>query len=928
MKSKLLLFIHLIFLSTAFIYGQTKKIKIASFNSDTSYDYNILNNSPSGFSSDLIKSIMDNLSYPYELVTYTTNKNIENNSEKLDEALLNCDLAMTITSVQNNQYVYSLPYAFLTYDILTRDTIGFNGIESLKNKAVIVKRGSTSQNRLEELGENYFSYIIYVNDTHSGIKLLKEGVGDYLVCEEIASKNLSQLKASNNISTYQSNFSPLEVCFVSKDGTLINEINNALGKIKSNGTYDILYNKWFGVKIDKPRKWYISLILGIIGVVIIILLSSIYILKRLVTKATNQSKRSYDKIAELNQSISLLIRNGKIEVFMYDLQEMALYTLHEGEFIKNSIRIDELLDNIHPTDRKKYYDEYYNFIDGKIDIITLRIRFFDKDKDKYLYYEYIVKPLIKDYNNKVTRFIYSRKDETSKLEKIETQAELIQSLNLALRSSKLARWEYNITNNIIKLYRDDAPEIIINRNKIHEYIHPSDRIAFDNYIQKALFLNEINTIILKLKSQDNNTYIPCEISALIKYDETNKPVAIYGIIKNISEIKLFQQKIFELQYNMQLALEAGDMSAWKYDRFEQEYTILQGPTLNDGKMTKDEYLAFTHPEDRTILPQAIEKIFNKETDRITVTFRMNTNGRGWKWYACSIMAVPSDEEIRYIIGTRKDITQEIEDKDLLRKTNQELERSYNEIEKSQERLKLILDKLPIPIYIKDPDKQKHIYINNEAQRLYFAKSDSTAFELIIEEDASRCEVTDKKILETGEDYISNEILHFKSGRVMNTYVKKIVVDISGKKMILAVRTDLTEQHKYQLTSKILSKALPLLKAYTWSFTTRDYSLNFGETFIQTQRKYSDINSVEKFISVIHPEDRGKCEEIIKSYLKSGTGEYTFQYRMDLLEKGVYEWWESKSVVETIQDKAGTYLLVYGFEININDKVMAEAVCEA
>ena len=130
-------------------------------------------------------------------------------------------------------------------------------------------------------------------------------------------------------------------------------------------------------------------------------------------------------------------------VFMYDLQEMALYTLHEGEFIKNSIRIDELLDNIHPTDRKKYYDEYYNFIDGKIDIITLRIRFFDKDKDKYLYYEYIVKPLIKDYNNKVTRFIYSRKDETSKLEKIETQAELIQSLNLALRSSKSARSAHN-----------------------------------------------------------------------------------------------------------------------------------------------------------------------------------------------------------------------------------------------------------------------------------------------------------------------------------------------------------------------------------------------------------------------------------------------------------------------------------------------------
>ena len=212
--------------------------------------------------------------------------------------------------------------------------------------------------------------------------------------------------------------------------------------------------------------------------------------------------------------------------------------------------------------------------------------------------------------------------------------------------------------------------------------------------------------------------------------------------------------------------------------------------------------------------------------------------------------------------------------------------------------------------------------------MYFTNINNTPFELVIEENAEYCENIDKELLETGNDYISNEVLHFKSGRVMNTYVKKIIVEISGKKMILAVRTYLTAQLKYQLTSKILSKALPLLKAYTWSFTTRDDILNFGETFIQNQRKYSELNSVEKFISIIHPDDRKTCEEIIKTYLKLGTGEYTFRYRMDLLEKGVYEWWESKSVVETIHDNIGTYILVYGVEININDKVMIEAECEA
>lgn len=924
MKSKILIIsIFVSIIATLHAYSQENqiyKLKVASF-IDTPYDFSDQNNNPYGFSYELTKIIMGTLQYPYEIKTINSSKNIKYNSEKLNEVLKDCDLAMSVTPLPNSNYKFSIPYVSLSYDILAIDTIQFNGIENMQSNTIIVQRGSSAQNKLEEFGEENFKYVIYVNDIHAGIKLLAEGVGDYLLCDEIASKTFSQLKTTNNIATYQSNLPTLDFCYASTNEDLINNINMAIGKVKSNNTYEIIYNKWLGAKDEKPASWYVIWILIAVVIIIIFLVCTVFLLRKLVRKATLESKKSYNKIVELHQSINLLIRGGKMEIFMYDTREMMLYTLNNEDFTRQPITKDELYSKIHFEDKKKYYNEFYRFIDGEIDILTARIRVFNNAKNKYLYYDYVVKPIYKDFTGKVYRFIYSRKDETSKIEKIQKQEELIKSFNLALKAAKLARWEFDLVKNIIRIYKkDDSSEVIIPNNKIHEFIHPSDRQIFDAYIEKALFMNEIDTIILKLKSQDNDTFKQCEISSLINYDENHNPISIYGIIKDISDINDYQQRIFELQYNMQLALEAGEMSAWTYDRLNKEFIILQGSTLNNGRMTNKEYLAFTHPEDRTILANAIEKIVSKKVEKLTVSFRMDTKGDGWKWYSCAIMPVPTDGEIKYVIGTRKDITKEVEAKELLEKRNREVEDNLN-------KLKLILDKLPIPIYIKDIELKKYIYINNEAEKLYFTNNGSTTTELVIQENVTVCEAVDKKILETGEDYMSYEMLQFKSGRIMNTHVKKILIEIRNKKVILAVRTDLTEKHKAQLSNKLLSKALPLLKAYTWSYTTRDNIVNFGETFIQNQRSQSEINTVDNFISIIHPEDRDICRNNIKSYIEKGSGEYTFKYRMDLLEKGVYEWWESKSVVETIHDNNGTYLFVYGVEININDKVMKEVYCE-
>ena len=48
--------------------------------------------------------------------------------------------------------------------------------------------------------------------------------------------------------------------------------------------------------------------------------------------------------------------------------------------------------------------------------------------------------------------------------------------------------------------------------------------------------------------------------------------------------------------------------------------------------------------------------------------------------------------------------------------NEELNRYNADLQSKEEQLKIILDKLPIPIYIKNPITQQHVYLNEESKK--------------------------------------------------------------------------------------------------------------------------------------------------------------------------------------------------------------------
>ena len=194
-------------------------------------------------------------------------------------------------------------------------------------------------------------------------------------------------------------------------------------------------------KEQKGTQWYIySIILSVLAI-LTVLVFIIFILRKLVRKATRESKEAFNKIRELNHSISLLIQNSKVDIYIYDINEMILYTLEGDNYRKKQITEDELIKYIHNEDKNTYYKEYQDFIEGKLEFMIAHLRIFNKMENKFFFYEYVLKPLKKDYSGKVERFMFSRKNETEKQERLQEQDELIQRFNLAFKDAKLDRWE-------------------------------------------------------------------------------------------------------------------------------------------------------------------------------------------------------------------------------------------------------------------------------------------------------------------------------------------------------------------------------------------------------------------------------------------------------------------------------------------------------
>lgn len=159
--------------------------------------------------------------------------------------------AMTITDERKKEVDFSDSYFESTNYIVVPSNSPVAGLADLKGKKISVQQGTTGDIALTEaLGQTYDG-IKRFKGTPEAFLELKNGKVDAAVADSGVVMEYVKNNADLNLKYIKDDKFEKEnygIAVKKGDTELLNKINSGIKKIKENGEYDKIYEKWFGTK--------------------------------------------------------------------------------------------------------------------------------------------------------------------------------------------------------------------------------------------------------------------------------------------------------------------------------------------------------------------------------------------------------------------------------------------------------------------------------------------------------------------------------------------------------------------------------------------------------------------------------------------------------------------------------------------------------
>jgi signal transduction histidine kinase/PAS domain-containing protein len=144
---------------------------------------------------------------------------------------------------------------------------------------------------------------------------------------------------------------------------------------------------------------------------------------------------------------------------------------------------------------------------------------------------------------------------------------------------------------------------------------------------------------------------------------TNKQGTIVGHIlltNDVTSTKEAEYRTEESKKNLEMAMEAANMSSWVYDVYKMEFGILHGNSVFKSGMSLEQLLPMLHPQDCAPLRELFSRLINKEVLQGQLTVRVFNEQEGEFRHYESRMRLSTEHFGKLqIVGTLLDVTEKI-----------------------------------------------------------------------------------------------------------------------------------------------------------------------------------------------------------------------------------------------------------------------------
>ena len=258
-----------------------------------------------GFNIDLIRAVMDKTDLDVQFVPMPWEEALR----ALQDGRVDAVSGMKYDADRIQRFDFSEEYLINSLAIFVpRGVSVIVELEDLENKKVAVQKDDIAYQKLI----NKVSRMTATVSQEEAMKLLVDGKVDAVVGNRMAGQYILQrLGAMNSIQSVGGVINPERYGLAVRRGNpeLLLKFNDGLRKVKADGSYDRIYNKWFGEPVDYPAYYYKTYLkylageLAVMAILIVIFWRVNYVLKREVDKRTEEISRVNDELVRKNAYI-------------------------------------------------------------------------------------------------------------------------------------------------------------------------------------------------------------------------------------------------------------------------------------------------------------------------------------------------------------------------------------------------------------------------------------------------------------------------------------------------------------------------------------------------------------------------------------------------------------------------------------------------